>query len=720
MGSPGHAPSQALQQLEKVLASEVFRSAARSSKLLRYLVESAVNGQADRLKEYTIGADALGRGEAFDPRIDSIARVEISRLRSRLDQYYATEGRDDALVIVLPKGSYVPLLQTRPPAEPPLAPRPRRSLWVAVTIGALCVALAVAWLMNRPAAATMQPLLKLEVELRSDGRLGSVVGTHAVISPDGSRIAFVASDSQGVSHLYVKPTDGAETERFGGTDGARGPFFSPDGQWVGFWAAGKVWKAPVTGGSPILLCESVDLLGASWGDDGKIIAVLNPTSQLLRIPGEGGVPAPVEGLTGGPQRVGWPQVLPGSRAVLFTAVAAEGADGSSIDVWSFREQRRKTLVRGATFGRYLQSGHLAYVNQGTVYVVAFDLQRLEIRGTAVAMLSDVEYSPVFGFAQVDFARNGTGLYRRSLGHGQSTIHWLDSSGNQQPVVPRPGAYLWPTLSPDGRRIAFTRVDSGHSAVWIADTQTGRLSPLSPAGTGTQITPIWSPDGRSVFFREGGSLTVVSIDGSGRQTLLERGQLPLVPWSFAPGGTRLAYHALSSGTHFDLWTVPLENGGTQWRAGRPEPFLQTKAVETYPAFSPDGRWIAYTSNQTGSFEVYVRAFPDTGKVVQVSSGGGRVVRWSRKGNQLFYATDDQRVLIVPYEVKNGIFESGRPRPWLTQRLADTGVLANFDVAPDGSRILALMPVSDPGREQAANHVTFLVNFFDEVRRHVPAR
>jgi len=254
-------------------------------------------------------------------------------------------------------------------------------------------------------------------------------------------------------------------------------------------------------------------------------------------------------------------------------------------------------------------------------------------------------------------------------------------------------------------------------VAVVDLNNGKLAAID-ADPNVQMSPAWTPDSQYIVVgRE--MFEWIKADGSGQPKTVRLDNTGLVvPWSFTPDGARLAYYAMNPVTHFDLWTMPLELVGSEWRTGKPEPFLQTKAIETYPSFSPDGRWLAYASNESGSFEVYVRAFPDRGVTVQVSKGGGRVPRWASKGGQLFYSTDDQRVMVSGYRVKGGLFQADAPRLWSKTRLADTGVLANFDVASDGHRIAGLLPVTDPGEQQAQNHVTILINFFDHLRRRSP--
>jgi serine/threonine-protein kinase len=708
-------PASASEHLEKVLASNAFRSAGRSSRLLRFLVENALTGKADRLKEYTIGAEALERGESFDPRFDSIARAEVSRLRERLERYYASEGRGDALIILLPKGSYVPGFEAR---NNPVVPQVRDRRLLRYTLGGTGLALLIAaalWVVPwRVSRRPNRPLMQFEVELSPGGQLANVVGTDLAISPDGANLVFVEAGSQGGSKLYARRMDRREATPLAGTEGARTPFFSPDGQWVAFWADGKLKKIPASGGLPIILCDARDLAGASWGDDGNIIATLNSEARLWRIPQDGGAPTPVldRGTKGG--RLIWPQVLPGSQAILFTS-ADMYADRGNIEIVSLRDHRQRTVVQHGAYGRYLPSGHLVYVNQGTLYAQQFDPDRLEVHGPAVAVLPDVEYSASFGFAQFAFSQSGTLVYRRAPAGGVFTIGWLDRDGKTEPLVTEPAAYLWPRVSPDGSRVAVARTDSGFSRIWILDSKGQKQTPVTSAD-GFESVPTWSLDGRFLYTAGNRTLDQVPADGSGPpRTILPNGLR--VPWSVSPDGKRLAYYEMSPETHFDLWTIPLEVSGGEPRGGKPEPFLRTKDVETYPTFSPDGHWMAFVAYRTGRYEVYVRAFPDNGAEVQVSRGGGRLPRWTRSG-ELIYATEDQRIMVASYRINGGSFEASTPRLWSEARLGDAGVLGNFDVAPDG-RIVALLPPPDAATQQARNHVTFLINFFDEVERRVAA-
>jgi len=710
--------------LERLLRSATFQGAERSKQLLRFVVDETVADRADRLKEYTLGAEALGKGDAFDPRTDPIVRAEASRLRARLERYYATEGQHDAVVIALPKGSYVPQFRDRVsstdgPGKPAVAVTSPRSL--SLTLGWLAAGLAVGiatltWWPARRTTSLERPLAQFEVELTSNGNLGSEVGTDVVLSPDGTRIVLIARGSDGTPRLQTRRLDEPLAHELPGTDGARSPFFSPDGLWIGFWAAGSVKKTAVDGGSPVVLCEAADLLGGSWGEDGSVIAALSG-GKLARIPAGGGTPTVIVDLASESIDPRWPQLFPGGRHVLFTAVGPQGPDGASIEALSLSDGKRKILVRGGTYGRYLGNGHLIYVNQGTLFAVRFNLERMEVApGTPTPLLDDVLYSFTFGFAHLDVSRTGTLLYRKSTSRGQSVVDWIDPSGRIEPLLATPGQYVFPTLSRDGRRLALAVTEGGRANVGIYERQADVLTRVSTIPG--DFVPLWSPDGRVLMLGNRSGLYFVRPDDASPPKAWTHGNTYEVPWSFTPDGTRLAYHRYGNATGFDLWTAPIRVTEEGLAPGAPELLLQTPAYETYPAFSPDGHWLAYGSGAYGKWDVYVRPFPSDGsRPVQVSQGGGRIPRWLPNGHELMYRTDDQRLMIVTYVVEAGTFLAEKPRPWWSGQLADTGVLSNFDLDRGGTRVVALVPAPSTRSRQSPNHVTVALNFSDEVRRRV---
>jgi serine/threonine-protein kinase len=630
-------------------------------------------------------------------------------------------------VIALSKGSYVPRfipnVTPESVAESPapesrivLFARSRMVAW-ACAIGGFVIA-TFAWLTPPP---NEQHLLRaqFEVELKSEGLLASDVGTTVVLSSDGSRMAFVSRDADGRTHLNVRSLDRAvaDTIRLAGTEGARGPFLSPDGRWVGFWADGKLKKIAADGGSPIVLCEASDLLGASWGEDDTIVAALGAPGQLSRVPASGGKPTVAIDLSGESTVVRWPQLLPGGEAVIYTAMSGAGADRANVEVQSALGGNRKVLVQGGTFGRYLHDGYLTYINQGTLYAVRMNLSTLSVDGAPIPVLDDVAYSTLFGYAQADVSFTGMLVYRRGSEGNQSVINWIDRTGRTISFVSTPGRYAWMRLSPDGQRLALTTHESGIASITVYDVETTVMTRVTTRpGEYTGLT--WIATGHLAF---GGAIGLgwVPTTGSADSAALTTVKTAQTPWSMSPDGQRLAYYERSPETGFDLWTASILRSDKGPSLGRPEPFLRSRAFEVYPSFSPDGRWMAYASNESGTWEIYARRFPDDGTKVRVSTAGGVVPCWSPNGRELLYRTDANQVMVVSYKTAGESFAPSEAQPWSRQTLADTGVLPNFAVDASGERILALMPTA-PRNPQSANHVTVILNFDEEVRRRAASR
>jgi serine/threonine-protein kinase len=721
MSEPVIDRDQVLQQLDRVLSSSVFRRAERSTALLRFIVEQTLQGHADRLKEYTLGAAGLGRGDTFDPRADPVVRAEASRLRARLEQYYEASGRDDPVLIALPKGSYVPQFLPNAVPAPGGTVSVKRSgrfrfarspivAWMSASVLALIAALA--WL-RVPPPSPPRPPGQFEVELEADGLLPSDVGTTVVLSEDGTRMAFVSRAGDGRTHLNVRALDQSDTIRLAGTEGARGPFMSPDGRWIGFWADGQLKKIAADGGAPVVLCDAGDLLGASWGDDGTIIAALGTPGQLSRVPATGGTPTVAIDLSAESIVVRWPQYLPDAKAVVYTALSGAGADRANIEVQSVDGGHRTVLVHGGTFGRYLRAGYLTYVNQGTLYAVRMDLPTLSVRGTAIPLIDNVAYSSLFGYAQMDVSATGMLVYRRGAEGRLSTVNWIDRAERITPLVSAPGRYGWMRLSPDGQRLALTNHDSGVASISVFDLKTKEMSrATSRPGEYTGLT--WLDGSHLAFGGATGLGWVPSTESTDSASLADGRPVAQTPWSVDPAGRRLAYYERSPDTGFDLWTAPIVVHDGRPRLGPPEVFLRTRAFEVYPSFSPDGRWIAYASNESGTWEIYVRRFPNDGTRVRVSLSGGVVPYWSPNGRELIYRTDANQVMVLTYTVAGDSFAADTPRLWSRHALADTGVLPNFAVDLTGDRILAFIaaPEKDP---QTANHVTVMINVDESIRR-----
>ena len=604
--------------------------------------------------------------------------------------------------------------------EPPAKARATKlpSAVVAVLVVALGIALWAPWRALKPVD---RPLVRLDVDLGADVSLPSTIrGCNVAISPDGTRLAYASGTP---TKLFTRRLDQSKATELRGTEDASGPFFSPDGQWIAFVGIGRLNKISVEGGAVVPLGDIANALfaGASWGEDGSILVSESYTKGLLRIPAGGGPPATLAGLGSGELALARPQLLPGGKAILFSAHTVPDVDKFTIEVLTLADGHRKIVARGGQSPRYLPTsggaGHLVYVNKATLFAVPFDPDKLETRGTAVPVLDDVADEPWFSAGQFDFSRTGTLVYRRAGGDAarMRTVEWVDPTGKKEPLLAKPGHYNYLSISPDAKRVALLITEGGSQDVWVYDPQRDAMTRLTSGGAFYSY-PRWSPDGQYVVFgSHGNGIFQARADGASQPQALIQGKTAQFPWSFTPDGTRLAYDDLGV-ENWQIWTVPLEDRGGQLKAGKPEQ-LKSRFSDLNPSFSPDGRWLAYESNESGNDEVYVRAFPPPpsglGGKWQISNGGGGWVHWSPNGHELVYQSGDQ-MMAVSYTAKGDTFVAEKPRVWI----AKLGGRA-WDLAPDGKRVAVLTPVESAEASKQEHEVVFIENFFDELRRRVPA-
>jgi serine/threonine-protein kinase len=612
-------------------------------------------------------------------------------------------------------------------AEPTAPLRQRFGIagWIAVAVLAV-IAVASLWEVWRSKQPIENPLVRLDVDLGSEISLPSPENnplSAVALSPDGTRLAYVASSSGGPPRLFTRRLDQLKPVELPGTNGAIGPVFSPDGQWIGFSAGGKYNKISVQGGAVIPLAE-MPFAGAGWSEDGSIIT--SSSTGLIRIPPGGGTPMKVMELANGEFAAAYPQVLPGGKAVLLASYATLSADKARVEVVTLADGRRKTLVPGGTSARYLptanRSGHLVYTYKETLFAVPFDLDRLEVRGTAAPVLDDVAYQVLSGGAQFDVSRSGTLVYRKAGGstaQAMATIQWLtpstDGAGKKEPLRSKPGIYISPRLSPDGTRLAMVVTEQGTTDMWVYDLRRDAMTRLTSGGIPNN--PIWSPDSRYVFFgtvRSG--ILWTRADGSSDPRPLTGTQTNQAPLSITSDGRRVAYSEYAGGA--EIWTAPLEEINGEMKAGKPEQVLKSPFTEVSAAFSRDGKWLAYSSNAAGTYEVFVQAFPGAGGRWQISNNGGKFPVWSPNGHDLLYQSGDQ-IMAAAYTAQGGRFAAEKPRVWLAKL---GGFRAGFgtawDLAPDGKRVAVVTPAETPAAPKQDHEVVMLLNFFDELRRRAP--
>ncbi len=611
----------------------------------------------------------------------------------------------------------------------PVGIPPPQSLWRRAlpwaVAGMLTVAFFALWWATRPKP---KPPMRLSVELVPGESLWTEQGPAAVISPDGTRLAFVTTDGQGQQNLYLRPLDQLQANPLSGTEGAANPFFSPDGEWIGFFAENKLKKVSVSGGAAVTLCDAEgNGRGGSWGEDGAIIFAPGPTVGLSRVSSAGGTPEAVTTLDGEKGEIShrWPQVLPGGEAILFTAGNPElGVDELNIEVQRLKNGDRRTVHQGGFYGRYLPTGHLVYVGKGTLFAAPFDLGRLEVTGPPAPILENIRTYIRYAAGQLDFSQTGTLVYLSGEAASQEvSIFWMDQEGKMEPLLSTPRQYFNPRFSPDGKRLAVNFVDGNTHDVWIYDLQREALSRLT-FHEGTDITPGWTPDGRYVTFRSDRDGVVGNIywkraDGAGEAERLTEGNYPQVPNSWSPDGKMLVFHENNPDTRSDLWMLPMEEDEQgALKPGKPVPFLRTPAREEDGIISPDGHWLAYSSTESGRYEVYVRPFPGPGGKWQISTDGGEFATWSPNRKELFYRTlgAPNRIMVVSYSVEGGPFRARKPRLWSEGQFTTRGGYRNFGLHPDGKRF-AVLKVAEDTAAQEVTHVNLVTNWFDEVRRRV---
>lgn len=551
-------------------------------------------------------------------------------------------------------------------------------------------------------------------------------GQAVLLSPDGTLLAFVALPTpEALPQLYVRRLEELEASVIPGTEGARNPFFSPDGQWIAFFAQGKLKKAAVNGGGAVTLAgvSVVGYHGGSWAPDGSIVFVQDEGTgpRLMRVSSAGGTP---EVLTSGDaaQRETWPQVLPSGNAMLYS-VRAAATEGPTLVARVLPNGPTKVLVSDAYHGRYLPSGHLVFVREGALFAVAFDPDRLEVTGEPALAVESVRSSLTTHAAQFAHSDRGALVYVPSLG-AESTIQWVDRSGNRKPLRNVPGIYIGPRFSPDGR-VLVAEIDEGSERdLWTYEWESDRMTRLTfdPA---RDSQPVWTPDGKRIVFastrgdNRTRNLYWLRMDGTGeveRLTVSENAQ-----WagSWHPEGKLLAFAEMSPATvRPDIMILPMEGSEELgWKPGKPSTFFESPFVDNMPEFSPDGRWLAFMSNRTGRFEVYVRPFPGPGGMWQVSTGSGRYPVWSRVRQELFFWASDERIMVVPYAVDGKEFRAEKPRPWSDGRFADASMTFSLSLHPDGERFAAVIPLTS--WEAKRDKVVFILNFFDYLRRIAPA-
>jgi len=500
------------------------------------------------------------------------------------------------------------------------------------------------------------------------------------LSPDGRFMAFVAGSDE--HRLWIHPLDSPTAHPLDGTEGAEWPFWSPDSHFIAFGAGGKLKKIGVAGGAVQTLCDARAVIGGSWNRDGVILFTPNNRTPLYQVAATGGQPVPVTRLdrVRGDNTHRYPQFLPDGRHFLFLARSSR-PENNGIYAGSLDSTASIRIVGGDSPVAYAAPGYLFFVRGGALLAQPFDVSSLRMTGEPVQVAQDIRYNSGDSYAAFSVSAHGEIAYQTTAAVPRTQIAWFTRTGQRDEIAGAAGRFSDPSLTRDGTRVAVTRWADGTSDVWVLDAARGTSSRLTldPA---VDYAPLWSPDGRSILFastREGPSdIYRIASGGGSREAPLVASSAVKHATDWSLDGQLVVYESRDQQTDWDLWTVPAAG------VGKAVAFLQTKFAERLGRLAPNGRWMAYVSNESGRDEVYVRGFPASSGKWMISAAGGTEPRWRRDGEELFYVGADHRLMVVPV-VTGSQFSQGLPRALFDARLMDDRAWG-YDVAPDGKRFI----------------------------------
>ena len=601
------------------------------------------------------------------------------------------------------------------------AARPRR-VWPGVALGALAGALVAATVLGLRTTSRPPPrsVLRFAIDVPAPRQVAALA-----FSPDGAQLVYVGTEG-GQRALFLHSRDRFGEVRIPGTEGATWSFFSPDGSWIAFFAGGRLDRVRADGTDLSTICrvggnanpsqEGYNSTG-TWAEDGTII-LSSDTAALSRLSAPGAEPVPVTRLESdkGELAHAWPHVLPDNKTILFSILTGMAFDAVPAAAVSLETGVRRMILKNASAPRYLSTGHLLYADSGILAAVPFDRERLQVVGAPVPIVEDLSYArdPRSVGAEPQFAlsRAGDLAYVVRRPELPSTLVRVDRSGRSMPIADLPHGFRTAmSLTPDGRRLALYRVENRKMAIWTLDIARGVLS--KPVAEGNPHAAVWSPDGQRLAFssdRSGAAnIFVQAADGTGKVEQLVNSPRHADPGSWSADGRWLAYAEADPVTGWDVWALDLATR-------QATPFRRTAAAEQHPALSPGGGWVAYASDESGRFEVYVEAFPAGGRRLQLSVDGGAEPLWAPDGRQLFYRSGDH--LMSVRVTADAVLSAERPVKVLDAPYPYSSAYGNagYAVAPDGQHFYFLRPAPQPATPTRINVV---VNWLVELKARAAA-
>lgn len=611
---------------------------------------------------------------------------------------------------------------------------PRTASWKRLLPWSITVVLAITaaalWLIPR---STPTPTQRFSISIPENQVPKGMTMPTLAISPDGQLLVYRGQSEMG-TQLYLRRINQLETRPIAHTKDAINPFFSRDSQWICFATKGKLKKISIHGGPAVSLADVKNMRGGHWGPNNMIVFAPDNKGGLSIVSGGGGtVTSLTESLTSASHR--WPQFLPDGQHVIFTAAMSSGSTitDHNIYVVNLETKEQRLLLGRGNSARYLPSGHLVYHSEGTLMGAAFDASKVQLTSQAVPVLEGVIHSDLYASSQWTVSNDGTLVFLAGSISGDGRIPiWVDRTGKEEILSQHQRNYMELTLSPDGKYIAIGMVTDSDRDIWILELARDQLNRLT-FDKEVDRNPIWSADGEWIIYSSTrGGNTVLNLyrkraDGTGEVQRLTQSEFSQMVHAVTPDGKQILFTQENEKTGSDVYVLTLDDdqqneltgdtgAGTQLR--KTTPLLQTTFTEVLPSISPDGKWIAYTSNESGDFENYVQSWPELGAKIKISDGLGWMPRWSKTKNEIFYIST-AAVYAVSYAVEEGHFRPQNPQELFK---LPPNYQIGYDLAPDGAtgslQGERLIMVKTKEGELNQRQPVVVTNWFKEVKEKVP--